>query len=156
MKCRSYKLSTVKYFCCTSQIFAFVLCFGMGDGERGLRSSALDAVDDMVWGSCAAVTTERWGCVTQCVEIESACALRRQRFMVNDPRMKIYSVAIGTCSMRDDYNAVLHSYKRTEVLCKFEWIFRHQPSSEDSSRKSRSNFVAIRNFSGSFLFFIIE
>jgi len=53
----------------------------MGDGERGLRSSALDAVDDMVWGFCAAVTTERWGCVTQCVVVEER--LRVQRFMIN-------------------------------------------------------------------------
>jgi hypothetical protein len=71
-------------------------------------------------------------------------------------RLKIYSVAIGTCSIRDDYNAVLHSYKRAEVLCKFGWIFRRQPSSEDNGRESRSNFVAIRNFSGSFQFFIIK
>jgi hypothetical protein len=48
--------------------------------------------------------------VTQRREIETACALRRQRFMINDPRMKICSVAIGTCSINDDGNAVLHSF----------------------------------------------
>ena len=88
--------------------------------------------------------------MTQRGEIESACAQRRQCFMINDPRM-IYSVAIGTCSIKDDGNAVLHSFHSAEVLCKFGGIFRHQPSSKDSGRESRSNFVAVRNFSGSFL-----
>jgi hypothetical protein len=34
--------------------------------------------------------------------------------MINDPRMKIYSVAIGTCSIKIDDNAVLHSSKRAD------------------------------------------
>jgi hypothetical protein len=48
MRCRSYKLKHSEIFLLHAGHFRFRSVLGLGDEERGLRSSALDTVDDMV------------------------------------------------------------------------------------------------------------